>query len=61
MHTYSEALELALISAHNARFTSNKKTARELWKMAQEYHAEAATLGNGKLPYVGPPPRGIEV
>ena len=61
MHTYSEALELALISARNARFTSNKQTARELWKMAQEYQAEAAILGNGKLPYVGPPPRGIEV
>jgi hypothetical protein len=29
MHTYSEALKLALMSARNARFTSNKQTARE--------------------------------
>jgi hypothetical protein len=58
MHTYSEALELALISARNARFTSNKQTARELWKMAQEYQAEAATLGNGKLALCRPPASG---
>jgi hypothetical protein len=60
MHTYSEALELALISARNARFTTNKETACELWKIAQEYRAEAAKLGDGKLPDVGSPPRGIE-
>jgi hypothetical protein len=61
MHTYSEALELALMSARNARFTSSKQTAREFWKIAQEYRAEAAKLGDGRLPHVGPPPRGIEV
>jgi hypothetical protein len=32
MHTYNEALKLALMSARNARFTSNKQTARELWE-----------------------------
>jgi hypothetical protein len=37
MRTYREALELALMSARNARLTSDKQTARELWKMAQEY------------------------
>ena len=60
MRTYSEALELALMSARNARLSSTKQAARELWKMAQEYLAEAAKLGDGKLPDLGEPPRGIE-
>jgi hypothetical protein len=60
MHTFSEALELALMSARNVRFTSNKQAAHELWKIAQEYQAEAAKLGDGKLPDVGNPPRGRE-
>jgi hypothetical protein len=60
MRTYSEVLELALISARNARLTSNKQVARELWKIAEEYQAEAAKLGDGKLPDLGNPPRGIE-
>jgi hypothetical protein len=50
MRTYSEALELALMSARNARRSSNKQVARELWKIALEYRAEAAKLGDGKLP-----------
>jgi hypothetical protein len=58
MHTYSEAFELAVISAHNARITSDKPTARELWKMAQEYQAEAAQLG--RMPDLGDPPQGLE-
>ena len=60
MHTYSQALELALMSARNARFTSNKQTARELWKIAQEYRAEAAKIGDGGLPDLGDPPQGME-
>jgi hypothetical protein len=60
MRTYREALELALMSARNARLTSDKQTARELWKMAQEYQTEAAKLGDGGLPDLGDPPRGIE-
>ena len=60
MHTYSEALKLALMSARNARFTSNKQTARELWKIAQEYQAEAAKFDNGRMPDLGDPPQGIE-
>jgi hypothetical protein len=32
--------------------------ARELWKMAQEYQAEAANLG--KMPDLGNPPQGLE-
>ena len=58
MRTYSKVLELALISARNARFTSHKQTACELWNIAQEYRAEAAKLGDGKLPNLGDPPRG---
>jgi len=30
--------------ARNARISSNKEVARELWKMAQEYQAEVASL-----------------
>jgi hypothetical protein len=48
------------MSARNARYTSNKRTACELWKIAEECRAEAAKLGDGKLPDVGSPPRGIE-
>jgi hypothetical protein len=40
MHTYSEALELALMSARNARLAGTKQAVRELWKIAQEYQAE---------------------
>jgi hypothetical protein len=58
MHTYSEALELAMMSARNARISTDKRVAQELWKMAQEYHAEAAKLG--EQPDIGEPPRGLE-
>jgi len=56
MHTYSEAFELALMSARNARSASTEQVARELWKMAQEYQAEAAKLGKGRVPDLGSPP-----
>jgi len=58
MHTYTEALELALMSARNAHSASTQKAAQELWKMAQEYQAEAAKLG--KMPDIGNPPQGLE-
>jgi hypothetical protein len=58
MHTFSEALELAIMSARNARLSTNTRVAQELWKMAQEYQTEAAKLG--ELPDIGDPPRGIE-
>jgi hypothetical protein len=60
MRTYSEAFELAMMCARNARLASTKQVARELWKMAQEYQAEAAKLGNGKVPDLGSPPQGLE-
>jgi len=60
MRAYNEALQLALMSARNARQTSDNQTARELWRIAQEYQAEAAKLGEGKLPDIGDPPQGLE-
>ena len=50
MRTYEELLELANLCARNARISSEKEVARELWKMAQEYQAEATKLNNGRLP-----------
>ena len=58
MRTYSEASELATMSARNARISTSKQVARELWKMAQEYQAEAAKLG--EIPDLGDPPQGLE-
>jgi hypothetical protein len=58
MRTYSEALELAIMSARNARLSTSKQVALELWKMAQEYQAEAAKLGT--MPDLGDPPQGLE-
>ena len=58
MHTYSEAFELAIMCARNAHQSTNKQVARELWKMAQEYQAEAAKLG--RMPDLGNPPQGLE-
>jgi hypothetical protein len=60
MRTYYDVFELAVMSARNARHASNKQTARELWKIAQEYQAEAAKLNGGTLPDIGDPPQGLE-
>jgi hypothetical protein len=60
MHTFREALKLAIMSARNARLSANKQVAQELWKIAQEYQAEAAKLGDGTLPDIGDPPQGLE-
>jgi hypothetical protein len=57
MHTYSEAFKLDMISAHNARISTNKRVARKLWKMAREYQAEAAKFDNGRMPDIGDPPQ----
>jgi hypothetical protein len=47
--------------AKNAHLSTEKGVARELWKMAQEYQAEAAELDNGGRPYLGTAPSGLEV
>jgi hypothetical protein len=60
MRTYGEALELATMCARNARISTDKNMARELWKMAQEYQAEVAELDNGRLPELGSPPHGLQ-
>ena len=56
MRTYSEAAELARM-CRNARTSSEKRVARELWKMAQEYQAEAAKLDDGRLLDLGTAPQ----
>ena len=60
MRTYTEAVELAVMSARCARGASNKRTARELWKIAQEYQAEAAKIDSDRVPDIGDPPQGVE-
>jgi hypothetical protein len=60
MRTYSEAAELARMCARNARASSEKRVARELWKMAQEYQAEAAKLDGGRLLDLGSAPQWVE-
>ena len=57
MHNYNEVLELAIVSARNARLASTKQVAQELWKIAQEYQAEAAKLG--EMPDIGEPPQAV--
>jgi hypothetical protein len=58
--TYNEAVKLAEMSARSARYASTKQIARELWKIAQEYQAEAAKLNGSTLPDIGEPPQGLE-
>jgi|HubBroStandDraft_6_1064221.scaffolds.fasta_scaffold8525557_1 hypothetical protein len=58
MQTYEELAELARICARNARITTNKQVAAELWKMAGEYAHKAAKLDSGTLPDIGKPPPG---
>jgi hypothetical protein len=56
MQAYERVLELAHICAKNAHLSTTPDVARELWKMAKEYQRKAATMDNGKLPDIGPPP-----
>ena len=44
MRTYSEALELAVMSARNARLASNKQVARELWKLRKNTKLRSPNL-----------------
>ena len=53
MRTYTEAVELAVMSARCARSASTKRVAQELWD-------EAAKLNGGTPPDLGDPPRGLE-
>ena len=55
MQTYSVLLEFARKFASQARVTTDREVARELWRMAIEYQDKAAALDNGKFPDVGLP------
>jgi hypothetical protein len=59
MRTYYDVFELAVMSARCARGASSKQVAHELWKIAQEYQAEAAKLDSDRVPDIGEPPQGI--
>ena len=60
MHTHNEAFELAMMSARHSRIAANRRVAQELWKMAQEYQAEAVKLDSGSMPDIGNPPDALE-
>ena len=57
MHTFREAAELAIMCAVNARGAATRPIAAELWQMAKEYQAEAATLDRDQPVDIGDPPQ----
>ena len=57
MQTYSVLLEFARKFANQARVTTDREVARELWRMAIEYQCKAAALGSGEAPDIGLPLR----
>jgi hypothetical protein len=54
MLTYEDLVDLARLCVRNARITTNREVADELWRMAKEYQAKAATLGD--VPDIGDEP-----
>ena len=56
MQNYDAALELARVCASQARISTSKEAAAELWRMAEEYQEQAARLNGGKWPEIGKPP-----
>ena len=57
MPTHEDLAELAKICARHARGATDKDVATVLWKMAEDYQAEAVKLDSGKSLEVGEPPR----
>jgi hypothetical protein len=58
MPTHEDLAELAKICARHARGATDKDVATVLWKMAEDYQAEAVKLDSGKSSDIGePPPR----
>jgi hypothetical protein len=53
---YNKLVELARLCANQARSTTSKYIAHELWRMAREYQRRASKLDGGKLPEIGSPP-----
>ena len=50
----TDLVELARLCVRNARITMNSEVADELWRMAKEYQAQAAKLGD--FPDIGDEP-----
>ena len=61
MLIYEDLVELARMCARNARITTTREVADELWRMAKEYQAQAAEMGDfpeiGDEPPLGSRPR----
>jgi hypothetical protein len=61
MLIYEDLVELARMCARNARITTSRDVADELWRMAKEYQAQAAEMGDfpeiGDEPPLGSRPR----
>ena len=55
MLIYEDLVELARMCARDARITTTREVADELWRMAKEYQAQAAELGD--FPEIGDEPR----
>jgi hypothetical protein len=46
---YEDLVELARMCARNARITTTREVADELWRMAKEYKAQAAEMGDDRV------------
>ena len=57
MWAFEDLQELALVCAHQALVTARNRGAAELWRLATQYQAEAAKVGNGKVVNIGKRPR----
>jgi hypothetical protein len=54
--TYKELAELAVICADEARASTSRDVAEELWRMARGYQRRASVLEVGRSPDIGHPP-----
>jgi hypothetical protein len=57
--SYDELAGLAQMCALQARASTAKDVARELWNMALEYQKQATNFADGKRPEIGEPPPGV--
>jgi hypothetical protein len=51
MPIYEDLVELARMCARNTRIMTSRDVADELWRMAKEYQAQAAEMGD--FPEIG--------
>jgi hypothetical protein len=61
MQSIADFLEIANVLAMQSHVTANKKVARELWRLAQDYQVKAAALAGGMLSDIGNPPEILAV